>query len=340
MIGEIIDEFVSIGTQISLRCGLGLTDLNVFSENYIRDLLNIINKTNLHNLNDERSNEPGLDLGDEKAKVAFQITSTASAAKVNKTLGKITDDHRKKYKKIYVFILGAKQGSYRIDAGLAKKSDFLVENIMDFDDLARLAIALPIERLELLHREVRKNSTKLKLELEFPDMNGRFKNNNYDRWEAIQKPKFGTGERFAKFLVVDGRGEIGSIHFPAIGESIKEVAHRLSKLPRMTREFLAMLYEHREKTPTERNKRDAYDAVLLAKIKRLYADNDYLEEIALLEHEGFTWIDGEDPESYGPPAIIIKLSKSEDLQSSFVDYVSINKLSYRKIIGEIDFSDF
>jgi hypothetical protein len=44
----------------------------------------------LVNLNENRSNAPGLDLGDEANGIAFQVTAERTSAKVNETLAKLT----------------------------------------------------------------------------------------------------------------------------------------------------------------------------------------------------------------------------------------------------------
>lgn len=64
-IGEIVDEMANLAGQVRMRNALHLFDLTVATENYFRDFLNIALSANLKNLNAERSNEPGLDLGDE-----------------------------------------------------------------------------------------------------------------------------------------------------------------------------------------------------------------------------------------------------------------------------------
>lgn len=100
-IGEIIDNFSELRGHIELRVSLGLTDLPVYAENFIRDVLNIIEGRSLESLNKTRSNNPGLDLGDKVWKVGIQVTATSSSAKVYKTLSKITTAQKLAYKKNY-----------------------------------------------------------------------------------------------------------------------------------------------------------------------------------------------------------------------------------------------
>ncbi|WP_336273383.1 SMEK domain-containing protein [Vreelandella indica] len=62
LIGEIFDELTSIAQQVFTRCQLGLTDLNRYLEDFFKDYLNEVLSLSLVNLNNERGNEPDLDL--------------------------------------------------------------------------------------------------------------------------------------------------------------------------------------------------------------------------------------------------------------------------------------
>jgi hypothetical protein len=89
-IGEIVDAFSDIAGQVSTRARLGLTDLNKHAENFFKTVLNHLLALSLINLNEDRSNAPGLDLGDEGSGTAFQITAERSSAKINETLAKLS----------------------------------------------------------------------------------------------------------------------------------------------------------------------------------------------------------------------------------------------------------
>ena len=100
-IGEIIDELANIAHQVDNRCNLGLTDLNKYLEDFFKEILNRLLDLHLENLNNERSNAPGLDLGDSLKRRAFQITSVNTLPKINHTLKTILD---KKITHFRVFI--------------------------------------------------------------------------------------------------------------------------------------------------------------------------------------------------------------------------------------------
>lgn len=78
-------------TRVKLRGRLNLLDLNIHSENFFRDLLNLIYDYDLKNLNNFKSNAEGIDLIDNTNKVIFQVTSTATTTKINSSIEKLTE---------------------------------------------------------------------------------------------------------------------------------------------------------------------------------------------------------------------------------------------------------
>src|SRR4051794_38151208 len=104
-IGEIVDALSDVASQVSTRGRLGLTDLNKHAEDFFKTILNYLFSYSLENLNDDRSNAPGLDLGDEANGVAFQITAERTSAKVNDTLAKLTAGQIATYPRIRVLMI-------------------------------------------------------------------------------------------------------------------------------------------------------------------------------------------------------------------------------------------
>lgn len=336
-VGEIIDEFSVISSQVKLRNQLGLNDLTVYAENYIKEVLNCLLNINLINLNSERANVPGLDLGDEIAKKCFQVTSTATSEKVNKTLEKITDEQAKKYDEVVVLIIGKKQSSYSLKEPNATDYNFTESNIWDMDDLARKAISLDIDRLEKLHNIVRKHSVKLQIELEIPDKEGNYQTTGYSQWQERPKPVMGDGKRFCSYYEQMTQEALSEVE---IQTTIEKLAKELATLPRITREFLAILLERCEPGEPKRNRNWEVPFLLLPKIKREYHGSDFDGELSILEHAGFLDIDGEDISEMGPPEIFITISDNKDFRSMFTSFVEASSLSFRTVIGEVNFSNF
>lgn len=110
---ELVSVFVA---QIKGSTSLGQTDINKVSETVLVSLLaEIFGYSNLRNLNStEKQNYPAIDLADNIARVAFQITSTATGDKVKQTTQAFIE-HKLylKYGRVIVYVLTEKQKSYQ-----------------------------------------------------------------------------------------------------------------------------------------------------------------------------------------------------------------------------------
>lgn len=111
-INDLMSVFVA---QVKGATAMRRTDINQIAETMLIPLLaEVYGYKNLKNLNyTENINYPGVDLGDETARVAFQITSTPNSKKVKDTLYKFVK-HKlyEKYDKLIIYILTEKQKSY------------------------------------------------------------------------------------------------------------------------------------------------------------------------------------------------------------------------------------
>jgi len=342
-IGEIIDELSLVATQIATRSKLGLYDLNVFSESFFKDVLNAIYGWQLQNLNQSRANEPGLDLGDEVCHIAVQVTSRSDAAKVNGTLAKITPEQAKKYSKFFVLVAGEKRGTYKLDTKLSSQYDFKEENILDVQDLCRKALDLPIDKLQHLHRVIRTNVAKVLIELEMPDPEtGKFPTSGFDKWEVKPEAKVGDGKKFAAWHEDELKIPLTPQEIEKVRKDLVQLGRRLRRLPRVTREFLVMLFER--KSPRKSNRfGDSFKTVRLDTVEREYSgrSEELKGELGLLEDEGFVQVDGEDLHENGLPEIGMRIpAHTDELSMCFLDYVKVKKLDLRVVIGQVDLSEF
>lgn len=341
-IGEIVDELSTVENQIAMRSKLGLYDLNVYSESFFKDVLNAVYGWNLKNLNSARSNEPGLDLGDEAKRVAIQVTSRSDARKINDTLSKITDEQAKKFKNIYVLILGEKKSTYKLNKELSESLNFNETNILDVQHLCRIALDLPINRLQDLHEIIRTNVAKLLVELEIADpKTGRFPTNGFDKWEQKPEPKVGNAKRFAKWYKAEYE-QLTEEEIEELRADLENLGQRLRRLPRVTREFLVVLFERNNPRKSDRF-RDPWKAVRLAAVEREYGGRraELMGELALLSDEDFVEVNGEDPNECGEPEVGMCIpGKSEALPMCFLEYVNAKSLDLREVLGRVDLSAF
>ncbi|MCK3776662.1 SMEK domain-containing protein [Ensifer sesbaniae] len=65
-----------------------LTDINKRAEDFYREVLNIVERLELVNINIEEPNAAAIDLGDKTARIAIQVTSTKEISKIKSTFDK------------------------------------------------------------------------------------------------------------------------------------------------------------------------------------------------------------------------------------------------------------
>lgn len=83
---KIIELLSFLKVKVELSNPINLTDVNIYSENFYRDFLNLVYGYKLRNINIIEQNATAIDLGDEEKKIAFQITSTSDLSKTKKTV--------------------------------------------------------------------------------------------------------------------------------------------------------------------------------------------------------------------------------------------------------------
>jgi hypothetical protein len=85
LISEALRYLAYLKSQVEIANSLNLTDINKHAEDFYRELLNLVYGYDLKNINIEEQNATAIDLGDEKQKIAIQVTSTQSLEKIKKT---------------------------------------------------------------------------------------------------------------------------------------------------------------------------------------------------------------------------------------------------------------
>ena len=153
-------------TQIKCGTAMGKTDLNKVAEDILRPIIaEVYGYRNLENFNfTKASNFPSVDLGDETAKVVFQITATPDLKKVKDTLTKFIEHPDKlyeKYDKLIIYILTEKQNSYsetEINKIINGKLNFDPQkDIWDYRNILKEVSKFPIERTRQVEKILEDN---------------------------------------------------------------------------------------------------------------------------------------------------------------------------------------
>ncbi|NEP62155.1 MAG: SMEK domain-containing protein [Symploca sp. SIO2G7] len=150
-INQLMSIFV---TQVKGATSMGRTDINKVAENVLIPILSeIYGYTHLKNLNvTEEANYPAIDLGDERARVAIQVTSTTNSEKIKKTLrGFVKNEQYKKFDKLIVYILTEKQNTYSgkgYQDIIKNKFEFEPKkDVLDYRDLLKIISNFQIDKL-------------------------------------------------------------------------------------------------------------------------------------------------------------------------------------------------
>lgn len=125
-------------SMVNLNNATSLFDINIFSENFCRDILNCIFDWDLENANLFKKNMKSIDLKDENKKIAIQVTSENSYEKIKHTVEEfIENGYDKKYEKLIIFILDFKPKNKRKDY-LYGDYNFDINNVYYFNNLIDL----------------------------------------------------------------------------------------------------------------------------------------------------------------------------------------------------------
>jgi hypothetical protein len=112
---RIVELFSIFGAQVKGHTAMGNTDINRIAETVLIPVFKeVYGYQNLRNLNQDKNNYPAIDLGDETAKIAIQVTATPGSKKVKETLtGFIKNEHHLTYERVQIYILTEKEGYER-----------------------------------------------------------------------------------------------------------------------------------------------------------------------------------------------------------------------------------
>ena len=155
LLNQFREELARLRQEVEASVAMGHFDINRICEDVFCGIFKeIYDFENLRNLNeDNEQNYPGIDLADDEAGVAIQVTSDKTLEKVKDSLKTIIR-HRlhEKYNRIIFYILTRKQGSYSatgVKEICEKKLTFDVSSdILDFTDLATRAATAEPQKLK------------------------------------------------------------------------------------------------------------------------------------------------------------------------------------------------
>ena len=136
IIDTIADNLAFLSKSTALNNKIGLFDNNRVAQEFFATLFELVfGYDNLKELDKLHGvgNHPAIDLGDNNAKIAFQITTASNSGKIKDTINKFIE-HKlyKTYTRLVIFIIGEKQKTYQVT--FDTKSKFIFNKEKDIWD--------------------------------------------------------------------------------------------------------------------------------------------------------------------------------------------------------------
>ena len=334
-LGQIVDDLDAIASQVRQRCAVGQNDLNRVLEDFFKEILNLVRGANLRNLNKDRSNAPGLDIGDTTSprRIAFQVTSQADASKINKTLRTVTDDDLNLYDEINMLIIGQRQKTYSLDKKLAKRCNFTERNIIGITELCREIMDLDMPTLQAVHRKLVDEQRRIRIELE-PQIDGKFATSVLDFIEAPPSVTRSDASLLVGHADVEGLFDNAAEGQAALDGFIDE----LQRLPRLTREFFGWLLDNAE----TRQGVGAEGREINADYVESMCSNmpSFRAEIRLLDARGFLDVDQDESWKSAHFRLFFPGTRGTNFDDAFVYFMKAEALSASSMFSTMNFSPF
>ena len=144
---DYIEEKISIlSYRISNRGKINLLELNIHSESFFADMVNLIFKCQLKNINADMLNTEGIDLVDVKNKIIAQVSATCTKQKIEASLSKETLSAYPNYRFIFIAIAGKADKLKNAAFSNPYKVKFTPnEDIIDIESLLKLVLYMSID---------------------------------------------------------------------------------------------------------------------------------------------------------------------------------------------------
>ena len=133
---NIAESLALLSREVSILNAVSLYDINIIAEDFFPGLLNLIYGYELKNANYLKKNAPAIDLSDKKNRIAVQVTSDNSSAKIRRTIEEFNKNQvYHSYDRLIVLILTQKKN---YSSNFDTQGMFTFEKTRDIWDVERL----------------------------------------------------------------------------------------------------------------------------------------------------------------------------------------------------------
>lgn len=210
------DKLLCLALKITYRWKLNLLNLNVHSENFYRDFLNILYWYKLENANQSSHNVEAIDLIDRDSKVIMQVSSTATKQKIEKSLSNnIMENYKSEWYSFYFIPLVSDIWNLK-NASIQNKhwiSFIPKDNIISIKDILEIILYLDINNQKKICDFIKKELWNMQYDIELQPTN------LAEVIAKIWEQKF-IGYKIEKFQLIEIEKKIS---FNNLGETTKQI---------------------------------------------------------------------------------------------------------------------
>ncbi len=287
---------------------------NIFNSNFkVCDLITFEDGTN--------TDQPAIDLIEDRKKIAIQVTSDNSIDKIKHTINQFNKEGLdKKYNDLYVLIINTKK-KYRNIKSIKKdcKTKGYNLHIVDIYDLIDIFILAE----DVIKQKVHKFNEKY-LSLSLKEIIQDDFDNEYSIWEYAGA--------FIEHLEDASEGYIIDSKLEEYLENLKNFVIKLSKIPITTRKLLFKIINNNISYDVCEGV--VFDSIKVQKKSGLDID-DFRNEVIILQNEGFKiW----DLEEYNRYRISYDITEDcYDILSELLTFCNDYEVSLKKLIVDLEF---
>lgn len=153
-----IDEKLHfLAYRIKSKGKINLLDLNIYSETFFADMVNILLEYQFQNLNFVKQNSESIDLVDSKNKIIAQVTSTCNKRKIESSLEKEILTKYPNYRFKFIFISDnadkLRKGTFANPHNILFDSSF---DIIDIGSILKIILYMNIDKQKEMYEFIKK----------------------------------------------------------------------------------------------------------------------------------------------------------------------------------------